>query len=814
VRTRAAIACACAAAIAGGCVPALDVDLGSIARPDDKTLILVVENPSGQGAVAVLDVSRGAQSAAALSLGDGARLAALFTLATLDELQVSPGVQPPLSSGASTRPPPKIERAYASSFTGSELTWTLSSTSALPPIGLHEIDAARCAQSGGCVDSTNPPICSLACKRTAQIAAPMLPDLLPCAHGWTQRATGVDGVMACEPPPIPRTASTSCAVDGAVFLAGSCEMIGAPCGAGDFASDIPNGNVIYVRPGPGQPLAHAIASAPPGAILALAQGTFRETVALQGDLTLLGACVAKTVIQSPISSTATVVGVRGQGNAIKNLRIEASGTAVAILRKNAALEVGDVVISGPGTSSTRASSPAVFVFNAGLTAHNLVVRDSAGAGISLIGAEAALERTVIERCTDLGLQAYDSTVTASVSALRSIVAAPEYPRSSPPTLIAIAVDVEGGTKASFSRLLIESTPIWGVYARGKGTSIHIEDSVVRDLAPGPSDQYGDCVDIAEAASATVAYTLLERCARNAIAVDTTCGAPPSLSIHDAIIRDTSTVHGAGLSNARGIVDGRRLLFERTQGASVLVGRYDCPAGMLESQAISGRMSLTDTVILGSKMVEYSDQSLDRGEGISISEAATLNGARLLIHGADGFGIEAAKPDTRVTLADLTVEETSLGAAHAVAGSDLQITRARLDQVGLVGLCVDLATAELADVTISGASVGTSLKRRLDLPCGAEVEPDLMHRGIGARLLGGALGMERFSIRGSTATYALSVRVDVDKCSTQSTMTFDDGEIAFNRVGAALPCNEQALQALRRVSFHDNSDGQIEILGVP
>ena len=140
----------------------------------------------------------------------------------------------------------------------------------------------------------------------------------------------------CEPPPLPEGCPR-----GTMPVLGEreCRPVGVPCPRGDWPRGLPAGQtVLHVRPGavggdgssrdaPLGSLAEAVEAAPDGAVVALAQGIYREAVVLRRPVTLWGACATGTVLLAPSAEEETgTIEVTGRGGVVlRNLGVMGTG---------------------------------------------------------------------------------------------------------------------------------------------------------------------------------------------------------------------------------------------------------------------------------------------------------------------------------------------------------------------------------------------------------------------------------------------------------------------------------------------------------
>jgi len=100
--------------------------------------------------------------------------------------------------------------------------------------------------------------------------------------------------------------------DGEGFIDGACARIGEPCGSGEYATSLEGKTgIIYVKRGgagngsksaPFGSIAAALAIAASSATIAIGGDGLDEDVILNGPITLVGACVERTMIGAGAAS--------------------------------------------------------------------------------------------------------------------------------------------------------------------------------------------------------------------------------------------------------------------------------------------------------------------------------------------------------------------------------------------------------------------------------------------------------------------------------------------------------------------------------
>lgn len=522
--------------------------------------------------------------------------------------------------------------------------------------------------------------------------APASPRLAPCPEGWGE-VPSTDGseVLVCEP--WPSSGRESCGEAEAHFPGRhGCEAVGSPCSEDGWPSDLPGSSVLFVRHGaeaggdgsrdrPFTSIGEALAAATEGSTVAVARGIYDEAVALDGGLSLVGACAAETAIAG--AEDAPTVTVSGQGNGIRDLTL--TGATGAGLRVSGEVALDGVVIRDTFDTGLEVRA------TGSVTGHDVVIRGvrapspcpSAGcstAGIRGFGGSVDLERAVVADIPALGLMAVGTRVHLADAA---IVAAGtrEHGRSSAGVLagggalveaervviedsftaavmavgatVTLTSAVVRGTEAisdgtgwglgasgagsvTATRSLVDDTVTYGVVADGAGTAVTLEDVVVARAGFVGADFTGIGVATVEGASASICRAVIEGCAFAGLAVN---GEGSSLEAEDVTLRDNA---GPGA-----------YVFE---SAAATIGR-----AVVEESGIVG------VVVESGATADLEDLTVRATRTLSVGDE---------VHGTYGRGVDAiggARVTMRRALLDGNHEVSLYAAAEgSLEGSDVTI----------------------------------------------------------------------------------------------------------------------------------------------
>jgi hypothetical protein len=210
----------------------------------------------------------------------------------------------------------------------------------------------------------------------------------------------------------------------------------------------------------------------------------------------------------------------------------------------------------------------------------------------------------------------------------------------------MAVRVESGAAAHVRRAAIEGNREVGAYAVGTGTSMTLEDVVVRDTQGRESDrQLGRALFAEIGAAVEVRRALIERSREVAILVR---GAGTTATLEDLVVRDTRSMESNG-EGGRGLTVGegaaavvRRALFERNLDVAILAART------------GSTVTIEDLVVR-----DTGSRDADRrgGRGLGVVDGASATVLRAAFERNRDVAILAARPGTRLVLDGVAVRDT-------------------------------------------------------------------------------------------------------------------------------------------------------------
>ncbi len=566
--------------------------------------------------------------------------------------------------------------------------------------------------------------------RDAQVpvAVPAPPGLLPCPPGW--REVESDGVTTCDPYP-EGGARTDCAADEAHFPGeAGCARVGSPCPADGWPEGLPADRpVLHVRAGSAAggdgsraaPLAtvtEALALATPGTIVAVAEGTYAESIVIGPGVTVWGACVAATRLTSSVPHlNEAVVGFRGEGAVVRNLSIGGAPRPgiLSLATSGVSLHMEDIVVSD-------VTGLGIALDGGRLTGRSVVVRDVRldpssgmfGRAIGAANATVELDRVVIERAFTTGAFAANPSCVYALSnaAIRDV-------RDNADGFFGRGASAQGGARLELTSVVIERARENGLTALGAGSTVALADVVVRDtLGRDANDEYGSGLHVERGARVTGERVVVERSrTHGAIA----SGVSSSLEVAHLVVRDTSPEAASGMYGAGVVLFGGA---SATLSSALVLRSHQ--AGIAAGDP-GTTVSLSDVAV---REVESVLADGRFGVGVWAQAGGVIDGQRVSVESARMTGVGAVG-GASVTLEDARIagvtsaecgdttcpdEAAGMGAIAHLAGGRVRLTRFEIREVALCGVVVGRDGADdpggemdLASGLISGAPIGACVQ---------------------------------------------------------------------------------------------------------
>lgn len=476
-----------------------------------------------------------------------------------------------------------------------------------------------------------------------------------------------------------------------------------------------------------QTIFHALQNAPAGAVIAVDEGSYFESNAIDRRVAIIGRCAAKVTVDGLDSGFAGFWVRAAQG-------VEIAGVTLTRHRQS-------IQVSGGGTLTLRAcvldnnQTLGVYVTDAGSRAvvQDSVIRstrpDAAGVGAGAVaerGGSAELERASVASSTLFGVGVSDAS---SRLVLRDSVVRATQP--GPNGTFGRGIVVQGGARLDAERVAVIANHDAGVFVAGSTSQATLKASVVRQTRAPNADGKGFGISVAAGGSIAVSDSAIVSNAGVGIVVaeKDAAGRASSAAVTASVIRDTlpllvprqnpGTVPqyaGWGLA----VEFGARL--ELRSSAVVDNREVALAVALAGSEA-----SVFDSIVANTQ--GNRDGALGRGVAVQFGAKAVLERTALVGHRE--LGVDAAGSGSRAVLADCIVSKTGKSEAGPLSsvgvlgrlGGRLDLTRTVVGQTSGVAVTVAGGTATVAASHIADNTVGLHVQDGVSLMVApAIVEP--------------------------------------------------------------------------------------------
>jgi hypothetical protein len=486
-------------------------------------------------------------------------------------------------------------------------------------------------------------------------AEPAPPERWACADGSASE-------RGCAPRPLPP------ACEGAAIALGGdieCTPLGPACPLDGFSPETPAA-AIFVRAGgdgdgtrerPFGTIAAALERAPAGATIAIAEGLYDESVALDG-VDLLGACT-EVVIAGSIDIAA---------GRIRRLTVRSPEPVAIRVRGSATLD--DVFVDAPIDVGV-AVEP-----GARLEARRLVVRSPSpplGRGIFATDAELDLDRVLVTGAAGTSIRVLGGAATIRNAVLRD---------PTPADVLGVGLVATDGAEVEASDVLVSAMVGAGVYAQHASTRVALDRVDVRDTARSPALPIS-----------IPAFNALEQDGGNGIV----CANGARIEVRDSVFTGDAFAalfsHGGTIEAERISAAGARGAVASVEGSVSIAGAYfDVrTAGVVASRATA---VLEDAFIRGDGPPTHANAAI-------FARAARVDVSRTEIADFTGLGVIGAR-GSQLDLRDLRIAD--LRPVVVQHGSPIGTPIA----MRVTGIAVADSTVSLARVRADGAEVAVEV----------------------------------------------------------------------------------------------------------
>lgn len=638
-------------------------------------------------------MSAGGRSA----VGQGGVAVALATLATLAGLAGTAGCSAS-DSDPTTQPAPSEGGAPAPITCG----------------------AGEAVESGACV-AAGIVACPSGMSGSEGVCTPTFPAT--CSAGTAKLL----GETACAPIghttcPTGATVDPSgwgCAVTFAASCAGATRTApGGVCVAlGSCPSALPAGPVRHVDDdyGVGEldaahfaTLTDALAGVVAGTVIAVAAGTYHETVMVPAGVSIVGACTGDVILEPAPGATTPVVIAAAGSVTLRGLTLR--GGPIGLQVKGATVSADSLVVERSGGIGVRVDAGS-------LSLKSSVVRDIVAGlagdpvGVFALGGVTTVDDVTVDGSAGTGVSVWRgaSMVARGLSVVHTGKTGSDD--------LGWGIDVESAGSFEGSRVFVSGASFAGLAASGKGSRIRLEDSVVGDVALGTfgpgGPSLGAGLALSEGSSAEI----------HRVSFGKTAGASMLVAVQSSLVADHVTARDGG-DAGEGIGGLYVIASKAAVSSSVVVG-----AVRNGLQSYSGATVSVDGVLVRDTKPTSARSS---GIGALVSGTSALDGKRLTLE--------------RNATAQLVALEGSVVKLDALATLEARLGTA--DNFGAAG--IGLIGDDASKITLSNAYLGQSRFFGVSLRRGASFQAT----GFvvdGVELAAGEAGYGVLVIEGSSAT---------------------------------------------------------------
>ena len=556
---------------------------------------------------------------------------------------------------------------------------------------------------GGCAQ-----IGPRACPKLWHAKAPVncaVGTLLPCPENW---AVSDDGLY-CSP------AYEECGPGERPLPGGGCKRVIAAeqqCPDGPFPQ-IPGdaGQVAYVSAGstctvgcgiedhPWPDISSALAAVDDGACLLVGAGVYDEGLFIDKPVRIVGLCAAEVMIVGsaavpPMAETED----QAAGIVISGTEgVEVSGVGV-LSAASGVVVVDSQDVSLTSLESAGAVGTAVYVAGSQVALEDSWIHDTqqdVGLGIDGFGiwaaggSELTVEGCIVESTGSSGFQvvgpvttlaAHDSVVRGSKSA--AVVAGEKN----------YGVNFRDSAAGTLSGVVVEQAERGGLLATGEGTSVVIEECVVRHSLPDASGTRGQGVVADEGANVSILSTVVEDNCEIGVNVP---GEGTQVAMVRTVVKDTK-VDSQGVGGFGVVVGwGSKL----TISGGLLLDNKE--AGMF-AYGTGTEAALSGTLVVGTGETN----SETSGNGLVVGSGARLTARYSLVEDNCRTGVAVSEAGAEGVLDRCVIRETRSDSkgnwgrgVHVETGGTLSLQRSLLEDNREIGISLQAIKSALIESTV-------------------------------------------------------------------------------------------------------------------
>ncbi len=294
---------------------------------------------------------------------------------------------------------------------------------------------------------------------------PLLGTDLVCPKGFLPKAGTGDALPDCTADPV------DCGDDP---FGGVAEGAGAV-----FVSAAFDGTALGTRAAPYKSLAEAIETAPAGATVAIAAGTYAGGLVVGKPLKLLGRCAAMVHIKAQPTDSALVVKAGADGTSVQGIRMTGGHESLYVsLAQN--VELHRVWVESALLAGVVLTAGASVNVSDSVVARTVGDKSDvdAGAGVVAIDAVVQMKRVRVTRSRGVGLELSGG---AKVSVQDCVIDEGNPTQGNGP--MGMGIFVGAATELTMQRSRLHRNGTAGIKAKGKGAKVYVERTAVTSTRP-------------------------------------------------------------------------------------------------------------------------------------------------------------------------------------------------------------------------------------------------------------------------------------------------------------------------------------------
>ena len=458
-----------------------------------------------------------------------------------------------------------------------------------------------------------------------------------------------------------------------VFGTQNCTSVGTPCPTGDWPEVLPEGTLIFVKPGgtgdgssttnPLGSIQAAVNGSVSGSIIVLSKGIFTETLMIQRAVQIIGACSRNTLIDSSAitGSVDASLQITGAGDVqVENLTIRGPRRGIDVWATQSAVRLQGIILDGNQQVGLLADGSGV-----NLSVEETIISNTqsapgsgtGGRGISLVmGAQLTLKKVLLDNNQDAAIATNHEGTTLQAT---DVVVLNTQSRALDGTR-GYGLFITEKSHITLERAFLSHNQSGGLKFASRATGDISDLSVVFTQGDEVSGDFGSGIIVSDGSVVSARRIHLDQNREVGLLI---ADADTSLTVEDAHISRTqgharSAIAGKGVEVRAGArLTATRMLLSENRELGLLVGQ---PGSMLTAE---------DLVI---QHTQARDSDLEEGRGFSVQAEGQANITRAFLDANRSSGVVVTTQGV-LDAQDLVVWNTLSSLSQGRGGQGLSIS---------------------------------------------------------------------------------------------------------------------------------------------